>query len=242
MYAMEDNKFLMFLDSVKTNIVASFIKEPNKLSPIKALEASKNKFEEEMQFSSASALDKVGACVLEITVERYVFDKRFIRFFSKDYSEDKSPYDFLRYCYYQQHHSGQGEWNLKQLVECSDLFDICQRIQINGFSALGAAFLSQDVLCEEKYKFFELLMRHGFEWTENDKMLIQFYFYNAIPLKEKQTMILLLCDHKEDNLSVLPCDVRKYIVACMVHFLKQQRALELENYAIIKRIFLGTNV
>lgn len=141
---------------------------------------------------------------------------------------DLKPKRFLRYCYYQQYHNAEDEDEFEQLVSqgqnCVEqlnrypsLLAQCQKARIEGCSALGAALLAKNITYSKRCAFMQKLMHAGFEFTEKDQLFLALYLYDKIPTHEKKVMMLVLQDNEQmGHLSVLPYDVRKYIVQCMV--------------------------
>lgn len=134
-----------------------------------------------------------------------------------------NPAVFPRYCYIQKFHRELDAcFKLSDLDQDAILLNECKEARINGYSALGAAILAKDVDIEYKKDFINQLMDKGFTFTENDKALIALELYNAIPAEEKQMMLFLLHDHQEGGLTLLPHEVKRYIVDCALCLYKEK--------------------
>jgi hypothetical protein len=131
-----------------------------------------------------------------------------------------SPVKFLKYCYNQRVHK-----QCKKAIDIDSLngplLDTCKAVQINGYSALGAAIIA-DVSLVARQEFIKRLLKKGFTLTEKDKKLSLLKFHSEICEGDRKAMIMLLQDHKKGNFALLPHDVRKYIVNYMVHLYKEK--------------------
>ncbi len=121
-----------------------------------------------------------------------------------------SPINFLRYCYYQKFHNDKSKEDIQKLASDASLLNDFKNIQVDGYSALGAAIIAPGVSIESKRNFIEQLMHLGFQLTKKDRMLAELELYDAIPEGEKTKMILLLS--KKDTLP----EIKQNIVGCML--------------------------
>jgi hypothetical protein len=141
---------------------------------------------------------------------------------------DLKPKRFLRYCYYQRYHNREDEVAFEQLLRHDEncfeqlsthasLFAQCKQEQMDGYSALGVALMAKKITPERRNAFIQKLIYAGFEFTEKDNLLLALYLCDTLSMREKKSMMLVLQDDAYmGRLSVLPYDVRKYIVWCMV--------------------------
>lgn len=141
----------------------------------------------------------------------------------------KSPANFLLYCYYQKYHDGGDRIDLDGLIAREDLFNKCKEAQVDGYSALSAAIAAKDISIESKRRFIQELMNHGFKLTEKDETLAIAEFYDAISNDQKVKTVRLLLG--QGNLSVLPHDVRRYIVHSMIDTCRE-KAWPLPDFSI----------
>lgn len=122
------------------------------------------------------------------------------------------PSVFLYYCYYQKHHKDRELDLLEFVVFSTDLLNKCLHMCIDGYSALGAAMLAKDITDDNRRDFIRQLIDFGFTCTQKDKVLAELLLYDSISVKHKKTMILLLCDDHRSDFSILPYDVKKYLI------------------------------
>lgn len=151
------------------------------------------------------------------------------------YQIDLKPKRFLRYCYYQKYHNREDEDAFAQLLRqdknCieplrthSSLLAQCKKEQIEGCSALGAALLAKKISSFKRHAFMQQLIHAGFEFTQKDNLFLALYLYDTVSMREKRVMMLVLQDDEHmGHLSVLPHEVRKYIVQCMVDMFKEKK-------------------
>jgi len=133
------------------------------------------------------------------------------------------PKIFFRYCYYQQYHNQVDDAEFEELVMVHYLLLAqCRKERIEGCSALGIALLAKKTTRSKQCAFIRRLLDAGFEFTEQDKLFLALYLYDGIPMREKKVMTLMLHNDEHSYLSVLPYDVRKYIVHCMVGVSKKE--------------------
>lgn len=186
------------------------------LSPMQEVRESKNKFEEQLALDTQEiGITMIGS---DVVVSRYAI-KIEDGLFHAD-KIDANPMMFLRYCYNQRvHKECKNAINIDSLN--GPLLDTCKAVQINGYSALGAAIIA-DVSLEARQKFMERLLQKGFMLTEKDKKLSLLKFHNEIREGDRKAMIMLLQDNQKGDFAPLPHDVRKYIVNYMVHVYKEE--------------------
>ena len=122
------------------------------------------------------------------------------------------PIMFLHYCYYQKHHLDRELDLLEFVVFSTDLLNKCLHMCIDGYSALGAAIIAQDVADVSKRDFIQQLIDFDFKFTQKDKVLAELVLYDSISEDHKKTMILLLCNHQMGDFSVLPYDVKISVI------------------------------
>lgn len=224
--AMENNSSSLFFSTLRSLIPAWLI-GADESSLVQDLRVSKKNFEQELDLLEAIKKDNPirspkAVCDMEGDLEHSVeswylnvlLNPYTCRFKGKGMVEN--PLIFLYYCYYQQYHneypSTQRERIEKQLGSSLDVLNMCKMVQINGYSALGAAIVAKNVAIENKREFMQKLIDYGFKLTQKDRTLVELDLYDSIPGEQKKSMVLLLSDHTQGNLSILPHDVRKYIV------------------------------
>ena len=126
------------------------------------------------------------------------------------------PIWFLQYCYYQE--------IIKHLDENLTLiatFPFLKNMQINGYTALGAAIISREPSVDKKRSFIQKLLNSGFELIPKDLELAELALYDAIATHHK-TLLHLLHAHSDVNWSVLPQEVRKQIAQYMLQLFKNE--------------------
>lgn len=142
-----------------------------------------------------------------------------------------NPIRFLQYCYYQNFHEYIHQTDIIAWLQKryeTDILAWLQNIQIDGYSALGAAMLAKYTPIQKKRIFIiHKLLNHNFKPTPQDIGLAELILYDEIPAKQKEKIILLLCNHQEDNLShvqpqALPQEIRAQIVQYMVQLFKNE--------------------
>lgn len=204
MYTMEKYSVSSFFSYLRSFVCSD--QNLNESELIQGLRANKNKFEEQLQ------LNKWDTEYMN-NVPNGLFSPEEI---------DKDPINFLKFCYWQDLElSGYINVSIRQFDEPSLLYK-CKNARIDGYSALGAAIIAKDVQDPCKGGFILELKDRGYTLTEKDKELLVLELYDAISVKDKEIMILMLCNHKMSNLSVLPHDVRNYIVQYMIASLKDK--------------------
>jgi hypothetical protein len=167
------------------------------------LQANKNEFENQLSFNPIVKLQGM-------TTLLYAFD-------TDDIKAD--PYTFLQYCYYYRHwEDDAGMMQLKDLDALS--LEECYKTQIDGYSALGAAIIAENASGYQKYTFIQKLINLGFEPTPKDIGLAELILYDNIPAKQKETIILFLCNHQENNLSLLLPEIKTQIIQYMIQLFK----------------------
>lgn len=205
-YAMEEEEHSCCrLSSLRSYLPAWFTKKQvscSVLSPMQKLQEDKSKFEARLHIVKCSFAELLPRSI-----------------------ENENPNEFFRYCYHQNLHN-EFEFGTADVEDLrGSWFEACKKAQINGYSAVGAAIIAKDVFVEYKRSFIQKLMNKGFQLTEEDRKLVVFELYDAIPAEQKKFMISLLQDHKEGNLALLPYDVRKYIVDYIVHLYRDKEWL-----------------
>jgi hypothetical protein len=145
-----------------------------------------------------------------------------LQFFSFGYLD---PMRFLQYCYYQKFHNNEFI-NLDAI--CADAFSLKEyhEVDIDGYSALGAAMISKEQPIKERRIFIQELMEHGFKPTTKDIGLAELILYDEILAKEqkeklKNKYIHLLHPDSPVFWFLLPQDVRRQIVQCFILLLKK---------------------
>ncbi|HJZ23110.1 MAG TPA: hypothetical protein VJ201_01520 [Candidatus Babeliales bacterium] len=167
---------------------------------IQKLRISRNQFEEQLQvFTLRSILDDWTIKDLANSI-------------------DANPLLFLEHCYHQRFF-----W--RNVITWSSfevsLINKCKKARIDGYSALGAACIARDISIGHKRDFIRPLMEHGFELTEKDKALAVIELYDAIPVEQKKKIIFLLFILGQGDFTILPDDVGKEIVYCIVYPFKE---------------------
>lgn len=132
---------------------------------------------------------------------------------------------FLQYCYYQKFHKNEFI-NLDAI--CADVFSLkeYQEVNIDGYSALGAAMISKEQSIKERQLLIQELMGHGFKPTIKDIELAEFILYDEILAKEqkkklKNKYIHLLHPDSPAYWFSLPQEVRRLIAQCFIRVLKK---------------------
>lgn len=209
MYGMEAEACEYFTNVIlKTySYISSFLFTPDPQF-VQDLRKDKCDFEHTLFFRSF---------IIEENISRNVvvgFDcsvkKMFHAFFQS--STNLKPINFLRYCFYQFCHTDQNKQEMQQLIsQYPDLhpLDEYKKIEINGYSAIGAAILAPEVSIENKREFIEQLLNLGFLPTKKDVMIAKLQLYDAIPPEEKEKMMLFL-RQKE----LLP-EIKRNIISCI---------------------------
>jgi hypothetical protein len=139
---------------------------------------------------------------------------------------------FLQYCYYQKFHKTEPNMNLEDLKKDLTLLNKCQNVDIDGYSALGAAMLAKDVSSQDKRVFIKELIDYQFKLTPKDAQLAEFIFYAEIMKEEQSTelkakklktkFIHLLHPESSAYWHIFPNEVRKLIARFMIQVLKQE--------------------
>jgi len=196
-HAMESYSFSRFFSSLYSYLSSGGMNQVSREPEfIHNLRISRNKFEEQLKvFTLRSTIDDLFNSI------------------------NANPVLFLEHCYHQRFW-----WNNLIVRSWFDLSLInrCKIAQIDGYSALGAACIARDIPIGHKRDFIRPLMEHGFELTEKDKALAVIELYDAIPAEQKKKMIFLLFMLGQGNFAILPYDVGKYIVYCIVYPFKEE--------------------
>ncbi len=133
--------------------------------------------------------------------------------------EHRDPVKFLQYCYYQKSHENIfiPRWNLQGRPT---LLNNYQNAQIDGYSALSAAMLAEDISDDAKRNFIQELINLDFKPTAADITLAQ-YLYSGLTIEDKKTFMHLLHTHPTTNWYVLPPEVRKYIAQLVIQLFQK---------------------
>lgn len=199
--AMENESSSCFakIYSFFSNKLKSFVTTQG-LSPMQAMQKNKNNFEDRLMSDGAFVVTEV-------------LNGRVIHF---------SPDAFFQCCYKE---------NFCGFSWVADAFDDASLLgrykewRIDGYSALGAAIISEHGPFLDRKKFVEKLLDHGFTLTEKDKKLAPLVLYNKISELARESMILLLHEHQEGDLGSFPYEVKKIIVNYMVRLYKEKEWL-----------------
>lgn len=171
--------------------------------PSSDIRESKDKFEGQLQLDNEIEKQKI---YMSLTLPLFSI-----------HNIDANPIKFLQYCYYQKFHEN-GFVQLRHFNTC--LYRKCQKEQIDGYSALGAAIIAKETPIQKRCKFIQRLIRHGFKPTPKDIELAELILYDEKPIELYKTLLHLL-SHSEINWSVLPLEIRKEIAHCMVELFKK---------------------
>lgn len=194
--AMEDN-FLSFFSSLF---------ESNKVSsPLQAVQVNKNEFKKLLHVYSWS-INGLSYAIVQAE-----------RSYLNNLITDK-PTEFFLYCYNQSMH---GYISFMSIMNDS-LLDTCKEVCINGYSALGAAIIAENVSVKDKRWFVRKLKKKGFTLTAKDRTLIALELQDSIPVEQKQMMVALLQGQQKDVLASLPHEIRKYIVDRIMRLYKEK--------------------
>ncbi len=208
-FAMEDNSANVLRSLLPTWFSRSHTSKEAK--PIRGLRKSKNKFEKQLQTNKVPTKYMLPMtdvlCLIDVI--------------------DKHPIEFLKYCYHRNMHTYIC-MRIEQLDESASLFNNYKDIYIDGYSALGAAIIA-DIDIEPKRDFIKRLMKHGFELTIKDKAVATLELYDAIISKQKEVMVCLLSTVGPGNFLMLPRDIRKNIMWCMMPCLNKMYGLLPDN-------------
>ncbi len=202
MHAMESYSSSGFFSSFHSYLSSWAMNQaPNEPEFIQKLRISKNQFEVQLRvFRLRSTLDDWTMKDLANSI-------------------DINPVLFLEHCYHQRFF-----WH--NFITWSDLdvslINKCKKARIDGYSALGAACIARDIPISHKRDFIRPLIEHGFELTEKDKALAVIELYDAIPAEQKKKIIFLLFTVCQGNFAILPYDIGKEIVYCIVYPFKEE--------------------
>lgn len=137
---------------------------------------------------------------------------------SKFWRDDFNYIDFFRTCYYKSYH----ETSIFNLPFSSDLLDTYKNTQIDGYSALSAAILTQNISHDEKLNFIQNLINLDFKFTTKDMALAELYVYDSDQIQTyKNICIHILQNNPNSHWFTLPYDVRKEIVRLLIGFFKK---------------------
>ncbi len=175
----------------------------NESKLILKIRASKNEFENQL-LDDTWEQDKVG----------YNSSMLLSRFWLEDFK----PINFFRSCCYKFHH----KMTIFKLSSSYSLFNTYKNVQINGYSALGAAMMANDISPDVKRNFIQELVNLNFKPTAKDIELAELYLYDAICTITKEKIILLLCDHQKDNLPQLLPEIRTQIAYHLIQLFKNE--------------------
>lgn len=178
----------------------------NESKLISDIRASKNEFEKQLKSRWVKIL-KTNIPSIQIFSAMDIF-----RFQYKN--SHSAALWFLYYCYYQQFHKDEMWMNLDQLKNLN-LFDICQKAQIDGHSAFSATIIAEDISIEQKRNFIQKLINNGFKPTQKDIGIAKLNLYDET--KEHQiTTLHLLHAHS------LPQEIRKQITQHLLQLYKNE--------------------
>ncbi len=149
---------------------------------------------------------------------------------------DTAPIKFFQACYYQKFHQIHiFNMLIHKLDTCAPLLKKCQNVQIDGYSALGAAMLAEDISDDAKRNFIQELINLDFKPTPKDIGLAELVLYDEIPAKQKEKIVFLLCslqqsvqngivliDNQKDNSSQLLPEIRTRIAQYMIQLFKKE--------------------
>lgn len=144
-------------------------------------------------------------------------------------SIDTNPAQFLQYCYYLKFSKNILNINLEDLT--IPLLEKCHTVRRDGYSALGAAIISENTSIEEKRNFIETLtVYYAFKPTLKDIALEALHLYDNIATEHKKIFLHLLHPHFKINWSVLPHEIRLQIADYLVKLFKKDFWLLSEGY------------
>ncbi len=129
------------------------------------------------------------------------------------------PDVFLGYCF---NYCAFKDEIIKDLDNNIQILNICQNSQIDGYSGIGAILVSENKRLKEKCIFIQELLNRGFKPTPKDRELAALILYDEISTKQKEKIILLLCENQKNNSSELLPEIRKYIALYMIQLFKKE--------------------
>lgn len=180
---------------------------PKESKLISDLRANKNEFEDKLRNKE---------------VKRLLENEEYMSIFPfSAYNMTSTPIKFLQYCYYLKFHENMFNMRLDDIDIPS--LKKCREARLNGYSALGAAIISDDTSIQEKRNFIKTLMiKYDFKPTLKDISLAELYLYDNISAEHKKIFIHLLHTHASTDWSVLPQEVRKHIAQYMIQLFKNE--------------------
>lgn len=153
--------------------------------------------------------NELRSLLIDLWVEQFEIEK--------DYSS------FLCYCYYPKNKELE---NLNHLNSLPSTLKNWRAGRVNGYSALGAAIISDKTSIEEKRNFIQKLLKNGFRPTTKDIRLAQLALYDGIT-KHKALLHVL---YSQANWATLPQEIRSQIAQYMIQLFKNEFWLLPENY------------
>lgn len=177
---------------------------PNESKLILNIRASKNEFENQL-LDNTWENGEIG----------YNSNMKLSRFWLDDFK----PINFFRSCYYKFHQ----KMTITKLKLSSSLLNRYQNTQIDGYSALSAAILSNDISHDVKHNFIQELINLNFKPTVKDIELAELYLYDSHEItKYKKIFLHLLQNNPNSNWFIMPYDIRKQIVYYLLLLFKKE--------------------
>jgi hypothetical protein len=179
---------------------------PNESKLIADLRANINDFENQLKLDRSKELEKTY--LLPETLQLFM------------HIGTTKPDQFIQYCYYQKFHETEMV-DFDEICTDTSLLKKYHELEINGYSALGAAMLAKEISIEEKLKFIKKLIKYNFKPTLKDIGIAELVLYDAITEHHK-TLLHLLHPHSEINWSVLPHEIRNHITQYILQLLRKE--------------------
>jgi len=198
MHAMEDDNWSLSSLSSRFSAWLSSGQISNESKLISDLRRSKDDFERKL----LSNQEQVQIALKRFPLGDFLKSARY-------------PIWLLQYCYYQE--------IIRHLDENLSLIatlPFCKNMQINGYTALGAAIISREPSIDKKRFFIQNLLNSGFELTPEDIKLAELTLYDEVTKQQKT--ILHFLHVSSDYWFVLPQEIRQLIIRYMIDSFKNE--------------------
>lgn len=138
----------------------------------------------------------------------------------------ETPSGLLNCCYYYKHWQEDEKIDEKimdfnKLGHNSSVLKKYENAQIEGYSALGACMIAQDISFAKRRMLIQYLSNHNFKPIPKDIGIAELILYDGT-LKHREKFMHLCNPHPETNWSVLPKDLRLGIAYYIIRILKNK--------------------
>jgi hypothetical protein len=142
---------------------------------------------------------------------------------SFDYKSVRDKNGFYKYCYYINMHEHPDDIH-KLILQDDQIYRSLSpeealtifKEEYEGYTAISACVLAQEVSTEQKRCFIKILLSYGFKPNNNDIVLANLAVYDAIPDNIKNTILSFLLN------SIFFEDINWYIISLIINIYRKE--------------------